>query len=141
MAFVFAKRLQKVCATVISENQSGYLKWRYTGCNARILNDIIKYCEKANKYGAIICLHFKKAFDSWNWNLMFGTLRKFGFVKISVRQIENFYNNSLFCIKKWMYFTRGIDEKRCKTRMSNLGSLFYFIHWTFSLQNKIKSVV
>ena len=52
IAFVLAKRLQNAASKLISENQSGYIKNRYIGFNARLLNDIIENCEKNNKSGA-----------------------------------------------------------------------------------------
>ena len=41
-----------------------------------------------NKPGAIICLDFKKAFDSRDWNFMFGCLKKYGFDKQFIHWIE-----------------------------------------------------
>ena len=46
IAFVLAKWLQNAASKLISENQSGYIKNRYIGFNARLLNDIIENCEK-----------------------------------------------------------------------------------------------
>ena len=58
LTFVLAKRLQKVIPNLISCDQSGYTKNRYIGFSARLIDDIIQYCEDGNKPGAIICLDF-----------------------------------------------------------------------------------
>ena len=40
------------------------MKGRYIGLNARLISDIIDNCENNNIPGAIVCMDFKKAFDS-----------------------------------------------------------------------------
>ena len=40
IAFVFAKRLQKIIDNLISKNQSAYIKGRFIGENARLILDI-----------------------------------------------------------------------------------------------------
>ena len=79
LTFVLAKRLQKVISKLISHNQSGYIKARYIGINARLIMDIIENCEKSNIAGAILCLDYEKAFDSLNWNFVLASLNKYGF--------------------------------------------------------------
>ena len=93
LTFVLANRLQKVISKLISDNQSGYIKSRYIGINARLIMDIIENCEKSNTAGAILCLDYEKAFDSLNWNFMLASLNKYGFgsnfikwVKTKVKQ-------------------------------------------------------
>ena len=76
LTFVLAKCLQKVIPKLISCDKSGYIKNRYIGFSARLIDDIIQDCEDGNKPGAIICLNFKKAFYSLDWNFMFGCLKK-----------------------------------------------------------------
>ena len=40
IAFVFAKRLQKVLNYLINDNQTGYIKGRFIGVNARLISKI-----------------------------------------------------------------------------------------------------
>ena len=56
IASVFARRLQKVISKIVDEDQSGYIKGRFIGCNARMLEDIFEYCESGQKNGVIVCL-------------------------------------------------------------------------------------
>lgn len=79
IAFVFARRLQKVIDNLINENQSAYIKGRYIGENARIILDLFNYCEETNNEGIFLFLDFEKAFDSIEWNFLFKTLEKYKF--------------------------------------------------------------
>ena len=53
IAFVFARRLQKIIDKLISKNQSAYIKGRFIGENARLILDIFDYCEE-NNYDDIV---------------------------------------------------------------------------------------
>ena len=103
LTFVLTKRLQQVVTKLISQNQSGYIKNRYIGYNARLILDIIEDCKKHNNPGAIICLDFEKAFDSLNWHFMFATLEKFGFGHIT-------FNSGLgYCITSHYFVLKTTD--------------------------------
>lgn len=43
LAFVFAKRLQTIMNKLINKNQTGYIKGRFIGENARLVLDIYDY--------------------------------------------------------------------------------------------------
>ena len=96
IAFIFAKRLQKVIDKLISKYQSAYIKGRYIGDNARLILDIFEYCTENNQDGLLLFLDFEKAFDSIEWNFLFKTLEKFNFGDNSIRWINILYTNPLF---------------------------------------------
>ena len=64
---------------IINERQSAYIKGRYIGENARIILDILEYCEENNLDGILLFLDFEKAFDSIEWNFLLKTLEKYHF--------------------------------------------------------------
>ena len=99
LAYILATRMQKVIKTIIDEDQTGYIKGRYIGCNIRILEDLLEYCYRDDKYGALICLDFEKAFDSVNWDFMFATLKFFNFGDKFIKWIRILYNDPLICVK------------------------------------------
>lgn len=45
---------------VSKNDQSAYIKCRYIGCNAKLIQDIFDYCEDQNKNGFLLFLHFEK---------------------------------------------------------------------------------
>ena len=99
LTFVLARRIQKVISKLISNDQSGYIKGRYIGFNARLINDIIENCEGKNLPGAIVCLDFEKAFDSLDWSFMIKSLKRYGFGDYFTRWIEILYTSPTYCIK------------------------------------------
>ena len=112
LTFVLANRLQKVIGKLISKDQKGYIKNKYIGQSARLLTDIIEYCDNFNQPGAILCLDFQKAFDTLNWNFMFGCLNKFGFGANFISWINIIYNQPTFCIKNNGWITSELNMHR-----------------------------
>ena len=99
LAFVLARRLQKVIPNLISDDQTGYVKNRYIGVSARRIINIIKYCEDFNKPSAILCLDLRKAFDTLDWNFLFGCLRKYNCGDNFTKWIKIVYNKPSFSVK------------------------------------------
>ena len=56
-----ALRLEKVLPTIISANQTGYVKGRYIGESIRIITDIMSFTKKENIPGLAVSLDFEKA--------------------------------------------------------------------------------
>ena len=74
MAFVLAARLQCVLDSLISHDQTAYIKNRYMGYNIRLIEDVIEHFDKLQMNGVMFFADFQKAFDSLDWNFMFSTL-------------------------------------------------------------------
>lgn len=116
IAFVFARRLQKVIDNLINENQSAYIKGRYIEENARIILDLFDYCVETNNEGIFLFLDFEKAFDSIEWIFLFKTLEKYKFSNNFIKWMKILYNNPMFRIKnngwnsKTCYMSRGIRQ-------------------------------
>ena len=79
LAFVLAGRLQKVISSIVSHDQTAYIKKRYMGYNIRLVDDIIAHYDQAQKKGLIFMADFSKAFDSLEWDFMLKTLDFFHF--------------------------------------------------------------
>ena len=61
-----ALQREKVLPTIISPNQTGYIKGRYIGESIRIITDM-SITIKKNVPGLAVFLDFEKAFDSIKW--------------------------------------------------------------------------
>ena len=62
-----ALRLEKVLPTIITPNQTGYVKGRYRGESIRIITDVMSFAKKKNIPGIAVFLDFEKAVDSIEW--------------------------------------------------------------------------
>ena len=85
---LLARRLQKVLPSIISCDQSGYLKGRYIGENIRTIFDIIQYTKFNQISGMMVLVDFEKAFDSISWSFLFESLKAFDFGNSFIKWIK-----------------------------------------------------
>ena len=93
-----AKRLQNVISSIIDTDQSGYIKGRYIGENARMVEDVIRFTEKNNTPGALLFLDFSKAFDNLDRQYLMNVLKVHNFGKGFLKWIDTIYNETSSCI-------------------------------------------
>ena len=86
-------RLEKVLPTIISANQTGYVKGRYIGESIRIITDMMSFTEKKNIPGLAVFLDFEKAFDSIELCYLQKCLEAFNFGPHLRQWIIVLYNN------------------------------------------------
>ena len=130
-----ANRLQSILPNLISTDQTGYIKNRYIGVNARVVCDIIDHCEKNQKPGAIVCLDFEKAFDSLNWNFMIQALDKFGFGSNFIKWIKILYEKNSFCVKNNGYLSRDSTMGRGVRQGCAVSALLFILSLEFLAEN------
>ena len=97
-AKVIANRIKPVLPSVISEDQTGFLKGRFIGENIRLIDSIISYCEKKNIPGLLLFVDFEKAFDTLEWNFLQKTISHFNFGPSLLRWVKLFYTDIESCI-------------------------------------------
>ena len=116
LAFALAGRLQSVIQTIVSHDQTAYIKDRYMGYNIRLVEDIIEYYEHKQKKGLLFMADFSKAFDTLEWEFMFKTLDFFNFGSSFKQWIRTIYEQPVCKIKNNGYLseqfsmTRGIRQ-------------------------------
>ncbi len=93
IAKLLANRMKEVLSSIISEDQSGYLKGRYIGQNIRLLQDISFFTELKQLPCTLLAIDFKKAFDSLNWNFLLKTLKHVNFGPNIISYVKLMYNN------------------------------------------------
>ena len=93
-----AKRLENVLPSIIHHNQSAYVKGRTIFDAVRTIEDIMDYTERYKISGKMICIDFKKAFDSVSRTFLFRTLSAFCFGPSFIQWIRTFYKNISSCI-------------------------------------------
>ena len=84
--------------TIISANQTGYVKGRYIGESIRIITDMMCFTKKKNIPGLAVFLDFEKAFDSIQWCYLQKCLETFNFGPQLRQWIRVLYNNISSCV-------------------------------------------
>ncbi len=91
LAKVLARRLESILPSVISEDQTGFVKNRHSYFNIRRLFDIL-YSPSDGAPECILSLDAEKAFDRVEWAYLFATLKRFGFGPSFITWIKLLYS-------------------------------------------------
>ena len=111
-----SNRICKVLPHVIDEDQTGYIKGRFIGCNIRMIEDAMIFTENNNLPGILLNIDFEKAFDSVNWNFIDQALTAFNFGPKFRSFIKTLYCNITSAvinngeISEWFYPKRGVRQ-------------------------------
>ena len=94
----FAERIKHVLPSIISSNQTGYVKERSIQDSIRLVQDLIHYLDINNLPGLLLTIDFQKAFDSINWTFLIKSLEHFDFGKEFIAWIKLFYTDISSCV-------------------------------------------
>ena len=95
---LLSKRLQILIPSIVSSDQTSYIKNRFIGENIRTISDLIQFANLKQRQGIIIQLDFEKSFDSISWNFLHKTFKKFNFGPKFSNWIKILYNNPQCCV-------------------------------------------
>ena len=70
------ERMKKVIHSIIHCDETAYIKGRES---VRLIDDLLTYADQENLDGIMFAADVENAFDSVEHNLVFATLKKFGF--------------------------------------------------------------
>ena len=124
---LLAKRLQQVIPSIVSPNQTGYIKNRYIGENIRILTDITQYTAIHKIPAILLQLDFEKAFDSVSWSFMHFVLKKYNFGPSFRKWIEIIYNQPEFCVTNNGYHSSFLPMSRGIRQGCPISSLLFVL--------------
>ncbi len=127
ICFTLANRLQSVLKNLINEDQTGYIKGRYIGTNARLIEDYFEHCQDFNIPGILLFLDFEKAFDSVEWNFMISVLEKFNFGEGFIRWVKILYNKPIISIKNNGWMSKDIMLSRGVRQGCPLSALLFVL--------------
>ena len=85
-------KLKTVLPTLISSQQTAYVKNRFIGESGRLISDIIEITSCFNITCFLVTKHIKKAFDSLDYSFLISVLTKFGFGKNFITWIDILLN-------------------------------------------------
>ncbi|RUA04563.1 MAG: hypothetical protein DSY43_06055, partial [Gammaproteobacteria bacterium] len=107
-----ANRLRQVLDTIISDDQSGFMKGRFIGDNIRVLYDILYETKIQNIPGLMISIDFEKAFDSISSQFIQQALQIFGFGESIQKWVKTLNNDITGCIIQNGFLSRSFPIKR-----------------------------
>ena len=81
-------KLKTVLPTLISSQQTAYVKNRFIGESGRLISDIIKISGWFNITGFLVNMNIEKSFGSLDHSFLISVLKKFGFGKKIITWIE-----------------------------------------------------
>ena len=93
-----ALRIRKVLSSLISSDQTAYVKGRYIGESVRLLNDILEYTDNNNIEAILFSADFEKAFNSVDHTFLFATLTEFGFGPDFIQWVKTFLKDGESCV-------------------------------------------
>ena len=121
-----ALHLEKVLPTIISPNQTGYVKGRDIGQSFRIVTDIMFFTKKKNIPGLAVFLDFEK-FDSIEWCYLQKCLEAFIFGPHLRQWITVLYNNISSCVLNNGFATKQFNLGRGVRQGCPLSGILFVI--------------
>ena len=96
---MLAERLKKVLPSLISKNQTAYVKGRFINEGGRLTYiDILEISDNLKIKGFLVTVDIKKAFYSVNHVFLITALEKYGFKEDFVKWIQITIRNQESCI-------------------------------------------
>lgn len=113
MSRVLRDRLEKFLPSLISSNQSGFVKGRSIFENILLTREIVTDIRLRSKpANVVIKLDMAKAYDKVSWKYLLRVLRKMGFAEHFIIMIWNLLSNNFYSIlvNGFFHSTRGVKQ-------------------------------
>ena len=94
----FSNKLKTVLPTLISSQQTAYVKNRFIGESGRLISDIVEISGCFNIIGFLVTMNIEEAFDFLDHSLLISVLKKFRFRKNFITWIEVLLKDQQSCV-------------------------------------------
>ena len=122
-----AHRLIPVLPSIISHDQTAYVKGRYIGESIRLLSDVLELSKSFNIPGFILTIDLEKAFDSVDHTFLYACLEKFGFGKNFLLWVAVLLNNNESCVMNAGHTTKYFSLNRGARQGDPIAAHFFII--------------
>ena len=124
---LLALRLESVLPLIISPDQTGFIRGRYSFSNLRRLFNIIYNSPPSNTTEVLISLDAEKAFDRVEWEYLFYTLHKFGFGQSYISWIKLLYRSPTASVRTNNILSKPFCLERSTRQGCPLSPLLFAI--------------
>ena len=93
-----SNKLKTVLPTLISSQQTAYVKNRFIGESGRLISDIVEISGCFNITGFLVTMNIEEAFDFLDHSLLISVLKKFRFRKNFITWIEVLLKDQQSCV-------------------------------------------
>lgn len=98
LAKVLAVRLEPILPSIVENDQTGFIRGRYSTHSVRRLLNIIQHSSLFNPEALVISLDAEKAFDRLEWPFLLITFQEFGLGDNFVKWIQILYTSPLSAV-------------------------------------------
>ena len=131
--------MNKVLPTVIDSDQNGCIHTRGAALSIRLIEDILRYTETNDIEGAMICLDFRKAFDTINRDFILYAFESFNFCESMKKWITTLFCNIVSCISHNEFMSNFFVQEEGLRQGCNLSPLL-FIASKIRQSNEIRGI-
>lgn len=110
-------RLEKVLPSLISPNQSGFVKGRSIFENILLTQEIVTDIRLRGKPAKVVInLDIAKAYDRVSWKFLLHVLRRMGFAKCFINMVWNLISNNWYSVmvngqeSRFFHSSRGVKQ-------------------------------
>ena len=93
-----ANKLKSILPSIISHDQTAYVKGRFIGESTRLISDILEITDALNIGGYMLTADIEKAFDSMDHVFLLAVLQKVGFGPYFIDWIKIFLTKNESCV-------------------------------------------
>ena len=122
-----ASRFLPVLSTIISPDQTAYVKGRYIGESIRLISDILDTSKLLNISGYMLTVDLQKAFDSIDHIFLLACLEKFGFGKNFIDWISILLKNNESCVSNGGHTTQYFKLNRGARQGDPIAAYLFII--------------
>ena len=126
-------RMQNILTSIISHDQTPYVKGRYIRESIMLISNILEYTEDNSMGRILFSADFEKAFDSIEHTFIFATLQSFGFGSQFIYWVRTIFQNAESCVLNNGNSTGYIPLERSKVILF-LYTISFFVYKHFSFR-------
>ena len=122
-----ASRLIPVLPTIISADQTAYVKGRFIGESIRLISDVLEMTQALNIPGYLLTIDLEKAFDSIDPIFLMACMEKMGFGPNFLAWVSILLKKNESCVSNGGHTTRYFHLKRGARQGDPIAAYFFII--------------